>query len=122
MYEEIKKNFLDMLDVMYNYIKDVVKNNNNFVNTTDKLCDNIYSLEFTDDGITEFKVMAVRVVDEAIEICTPYDRYHNTYNEVEDKALLNLEEVYGWFDLKCMDGYYINTLYNIFENIDEYIK
>lgn len=118
MYETIKKNFNDMLDVIYNYIKDVVKNHNNFINTSYGAGDNIYSLEFGASGeVYEYKILGVRVVADELQFCSSYDNY-----EAIDDETLNNDSEFDWYDVKCMEGYYPNTLYNIFEHINDYIK
>lgn len=120
MTKTISKNFNDMLEVMYNHIKDTIINNGGFINTSntdDK--DRILSLEFVNNGdVVEWNVLALKVVNDRIIYCAGYECYFDggmTREELEDS------NYYDWFDLKYTDNYYIQTLYNIFENIEEYI-
>ena len=110
----INKNFVDMLDILYNVVKEIIIKQGGFINTSGE-GDAIYSLEFNGGGDTsEYTILGVRVEDgENIEICSSY-----WCEEMSDEDLEDSE----WIDLKTMDGYYVQTLYNIFEGIRSYIK
>ena len=112
-HDAIKKNFDDMLDVLYNDIKELLQKNNGYINTSNtKGKDVIYSVEFTSNEIAEWQVLGLRLVNNEVEYCADYDGY-----EVSDEELKDME----WYHLKCTDNYYIQTLYNIWESLYEYV-
>ena len=109
----LTKNFMSMLDVLYTEVKNIIKENGGFINTSGN-GDKIYSLEFnSSDDITEYRVLGLRVEDDRIEICSAY-----WDGEETDEDLENSE----WDDLIEINGYYVQTLYNIFEGIGSYVK
>lgn len=112
-HDVLTKNFMSMLDVLYEEVKNIIIENGGFINTSGK-GDIIYSLEFNSgDDITEYRVLGVRVIDNRIEICSGY------YDEKATDDELDKGE---WDDLIEINGYYIQTLYNIFEGIRSYVK
>lgn len=108
----LTKNFMSMLDVLYTEVKNIIIENGGFINTSGK-GDKIYSLEFISGDTTEYRVIGVRVIDDRIEICSA-----NVEEEVSNEELENCI----WDDLIEINGYYIQTLYNIFEGIGSYVK
>ena len=108
----LTKNFMSMLDVLYTEVKNIINENGGFINTSGK-GDKIYSLEFISGDTTEYRVIGVRVIDDRIEICSA-----NVEEEVSNEELENCI----WDDLIEINGYYIQTLYNIFEGIGSYVK
>ena len=108
----LTKNFMSMLDVLYTEVKNIINENGGFINTSGN-GDKIYSLEFISGDTTEYRVIGVRVIDDRIEICSA-----NLDEEVSNEELENCI----WDDLIEINGYYIQTLYNIFEGIGSYVK
>ena len=112
-HDVLTKNFMSMLDVLYTEVKNIIKENGGFINTSGN-GDKIYSIEFNSDfDTTEYRVIGVRVIDDRIEICSA-----NVEEEVSNEELENCI----WDDLIEINGYYIQTLYNIFEGIGSYVK
>ena len=69
----------------------------------------------------ERMVYGVRVVDDDLEIC--FEQYMRTYQVVYDDATFKGENEEGgaeWMSVKWSDVYYIPTLFNIAECIEEY--
>ena len=69
----------------------------------------------------ERMVYGVRVVDGDLEIC--FEQYMRTYQVVYDDATFKGENEEGnaeWMSVKWSDVYYIPTLFNIAECIEEY--
>lgn len=109
----LTKNFMSMLDVLYTEVKNIINENGGFINTSGN-GDKIYSLEFnSSDETTEYRVLGVRVEDGRIEICSSWDGIYYSDEDLEDSV---------WDDLIEINGYYIQTLYNIFEGIGSYVK
>lgn len=122
MHDIIKKNFTDMLGILYNDIKETIVNAGGFINTSKDGRDAIMSVEFVGGGeIAEWKVLGVRLVNDEIEYCADYDF---TY-EASDEAIMSgdVDEYcqVEWFSLKHNDNYYVQTLYNIWESLYEYV-
>ncbi len=113
-HDVLTKNFMSMLNVLYEEVKNIIKENGGFINTSGD-GDKIYSLEFnSSDETTEYRVLGVRVEDDRIEICSAY-----WDGEETDEDLMEDSE---WDDLIEINGYYVQTLYNIFEGIGSYVK
>lgn len=113
-HDVLTKNFMSMLNVLYVEVKNIIIENGGFINTSGN-GDKIYSIEFNgDDDTTEYRIIGVRVIDNRIEFCSTYWEDEEVSNEV-----LKLSE---WDDLIEINGYYIQTLYNIFEGIGSYVK
>ena len=109
----LTKNFMSMLDVLYTEVKNIIIENGGFINTSGN-GDKIYSLEFNSEYYaTEYRVLGLRVEDDRIEICSSYWDGEETDEDLEDSE---------WDDLIEINGYYIQTLYNIFEGIGSYVK
>lgn len=122
MHDVIKKNFKDMLDTLYNDIKETLINAGGFINTSKDGRDVIMSVEFVSDGeIAEWRVLGVRLVNDEIEYCADYA----FSEEASDEAIMSgdVDEYYQveWFSLKHNDNYYVQTLYNIWESLYEYV-
>lgn len=71
----------------------------------------------------ERMVYGVRVEDGDLQIC--FEQYMRTYQVVYDNATFkgeNEEDANAeWFSVKWSDVYYIQTLFNIAECIEEYV-
>ena len=131
--EVILNNFNDMLNVVYNYIKDVINRNGvtsalqkncKYINTSSADGDNIYSLEFyvncdCNEDI-ERKILALRVVKDNISERIEFYSSDNYNDEIDDSEIEKVKED-EWVDLLTFEGYYIQTLFNIFNNIDSYL-
>ena len=114
-HDVLTKNFMSMLDVLYTEVKNIIIENGGFINTSGN-GDKIYSLEFNSgDDTTEYRVLGLRVEDDRIEICSAY------WDGEETDEDLKSEES-EWIDLIEINGHYIQTLYNIFEGIESYVK
>ena len=113
------KSFNVILDEMYNSLKEFIKEKGGFICCTKtKGRDKIYSLEFVNSGeVTEWNVLGVRVVNDNIEYCADYTWYDDEENYSEDE----LSESFDWYSLKNSANYYIQTMYNIWENIEQYV-
>lgn len=110
----LTKNFMSMLDVLYTEVKNIIKENGGFINTSGN-GDKIYSLEFnSSDETTEYRVLGLRVEDDRIEICSAYWDGEETDEDLKEDS--------EWEDLVEINGYYVQTLYNIFEGIGSYVK
>ena len=113
-HDVLTKNFMSMLDVLYTEVKNIIKENGGFINTSGN-GDKIYSIEFNSDfDTTEYRVLGLRVENDRIEICSTY-----WHGEETDE---DLKEYSEWEDLNEINGYYVQTLYNIFEGIGSYVK
>ena len=115
----IMKNFSDMLEVMYNVLKDIIIANDSFIDLRDiRGKDKIYSLEFVYGGeVAEWQVLAVCVENNRVYYCAAYECDMWDFEKYLNKPL---DEIGEWFDLKDSDNYYIQTLYNIYESISQY--
>lgn len=112
-HDVLTKNFMSMLNVLYEEVKNIIIENGGFINTSGN-GDKIYSIEFNGhDDTTEYRILGVRVIDDSIEICSSYWDDEETDEDLEDSE---------WDDLIDINGYYIQTLYNIFEGIGSYVK
>lgn len=112
----LTENFMSMVDTIYTEVKNIIKENGGFINTSGYADDVIFSLEYNSDyDITEYRVLGVRVENDKIKICSSY------WWEVEETDE-DLKEDSEWEDLIEINGYYIQTLYNIFEGIGSYVK
>ena len=83
--------------------------------------DTIYAIMYDDDerkGI-EYYVYAVRVVDDDLEVLLEpiMSSYRVTYTP-DDFTDKDAED--KWFSVRCSDVYYIPTLFDIAECIEEY--
>lgn len=109
-------NFSSALDVLYDALKAFILKNGGFINLTDNYGkDAIYSLEFVAMGeVCEWNVLGVRVINDRIEYCAEYE----SACIYEDDELI---KEFEWYDLKCTDNYYIQTLSNICEMIEQYV-
>ena len=118
--ELIKKNFMDMLDMMYNHIKDIIINNGGFINLTKIDAsdgDMIYSLEIVSNGdeVAQWEILGLKIKNDRVYYCADY--IGSCGEMVTDEEL----NEYEWFDLKATDNYYLQTLYNIFESIEYFV-
>lgn len=109
------------LTPMYEAVRDFVKENQGdkgFICTDDEKCDTIWTIVYSDMYATsfEYEVKAVRVKNEDLEII--YDYPGIIY---EDEEIRNRDED-DWSSVQYDDFvYYIPTIFNLAENIQEYV-
>lgn len=114
--------YLPDLTPAYNALLAFVKEHQGekgFIRTDDDSCDTIWSFIYSDalsSGV-EQQVLAVRAVDNNLEVCLSYSEYSykDEFTDDDFKCESN------WYDLRLSDVYYRETLYNILENIEEYV-
>lgn len=114
--KEAREIFSDAVDGLYNSLRGFINKHGGFINTQNPNgeLDSIYSVELTgNDDIAEWNVLAVRVRDNRIEYCPEY----GSMEEYSDEELKELD----WYDLKNTDNYYVQTLANICDGIQEYV-
>ena len=117
--DNIKKIMSDFAE-LYDSVKQVIINAGGYVCTIDSNCDKIYSLEFTDDcEAHEWNVLAVKVEDDEILYCAEYNSWET--EKLTEEELFSEGYNREWFSLANGDNYYIQTLFNIAEFIEEYI-
>lgn len=114
------------LDKLFDKVKEFVKANQGekgYIDCQPSIgSDIIYGMMFDDFsgfGVEQY-VYAVRVVNDDIEILLePIMRTWRTIYQPEDFTSSDNED--KWFSLKCSDVYYVATLFNIAEFIEEYV-
>lgn len=113
-FDIIKRNFEDMTDILYEWIREMILANGGFVNVSNGKGNTIYSLELVDDEFKEIKIVGLKVESYRI-------KYSISYNHLSNIKDADILEKRKWYDLKCTDNYYYQTLINIFENLGEYL-
>lgn len=117
LHNKMVKGMMGVFNTLYDCIKSLINENGGFINTSSG-GDIIYSLEFLNNGdAKEFVIMGLRVVEDRVEF---YSEPSEFAFEMTDEEILNGEDT-EWLDLINIEGYYIQTLYNIFEGIISYI-
>lgn len=115
-FEKTRMNFNNATEGLYASLMDFITEHGGFINTQNPNgeLDSIYSVEQTgNDDVAEWNVLAVRVRDNRIEYCPEY----GSMEEYSDEELKELD----WYDLKNTDNYYVQTLVNICDGIQEYV-
>lgn len=114
-FKKARTEFCSAIDALYDALRELINKNGGFVDTQNfnGELDTIYAIDCTDDTY-ECNILAIRVVDDKIQYVSEYG-YCTKYTKKE------LENMY-WTDLKGGDNYYISTLDNICQSIEEYIK
>ncbi len=107
------------LDNLYKTLREFVKANQGekgYIDTQDKTLDTIYSIDYNYqiECPFEIKVMAVRVVEDEIQILTEPLASSYSMQLSEDDILAG-----DWKELRSVD-YYSNTLLQIAENIETF--
>lgn len=120
------------LDPMYEAVTAFVKEKQGekgFINTQDEKCDTIWAYEYLDGDLTEVverEVKAVRVnpKDESLEILTDAGYVIYTEDDIREIGTETDTEINNyWMDLRCSDKVlFIPTIFNIAENLTEYIS
>ena len=111
------------LTPMYEAVRDYVKahqGKKGFICTDDDDCDTIWTIVYSYDDFRayEFQVKAVRV-DKHNNLQIAYD----TSNVIYTNKSINLGEGVEWCDVQYDDYvYYIPTIFNLAENIREYVE
>lgn len=118
--ENIKKLMGDFAE-LYESLKQVIVDAGGYICTIDSKCDRIYSLEFTDDGEAhEWNVLAVKVEGDDILYCAEYQTWENE-KLTEEELFAGEDNNRQWYSLANTDNYYIQTIFNIAESIEQYI-
>ena len=102
------------VDAMYDALLELIKNNGGFVDTQN--CngkrDTIFSIDCSDDTY-ECDILALRVKNNEIQYVSEYGYCcQYTREEIEDM---------DWTNLRGGNNYYVQTLINICDRIDEYV-
>lgn len=118
------------LTPMYDAVRDYVKENQGkqgFILTADNECGFMYSLIWRDtfdcsNYYDESAVVAVRVNDkDRIQIIFDSSVYDVYDPEIKSKVVNASEE--DWFDIEYEERiYYLPTIFNLAENIEQYVE
>lgn len=116
------------LDPMYERLKEFIKKHQGgkgFILTDDSRCDTIWAICYSEiaNQAEEYEVKAVRVDKGAIEVMVDFSGVTYTENDVIVRAASKSKDFTGqWLQLRWDDYlYYIPTIFNIAENIHEYV-
>jgi len=114
------------LSPMYEAVRDLVKENQGdkgYIDCQPSLgCDIIYGMMYDDDygAGTEQYVYGVRVIDDELEVLL--EPIMRTYRVVyKDEDFMNSDNENKWYSLRWSDVYYVPTIFNIAECIQEYV-
>jgi len=112
------------LDIMYDDVCKFVKEHQGekgYIDTQSDESDTIYCIVYSDFSSQgeENIVYGVRWNDEYndLEIC--FEPFTRTYKVVYDDAAFKNAE---WYSVRCSDVYYIPTIFDIAECIEEYVE
>ena len=121
MKKENLKIALNAIDVVVEDVKEFVKTNGGFISTHDLTCDTMYAyvIDWNVDNVVEERIIAVRVIENVLEIATTFyknDIYYEvlTENDFDDEDWM----VVG----SCGDSVLTaQTILSIAESIDQYV-
>lgn len=124
--EDARMGMSNAVDILYDSLKGFILDNGGFIDTQNPNgeCDSIYSVEFTGNGcdIEEWNVLAVRVKEIKLNDGTinTYIEYCAEYGSMENYTKEELEDM-DWYNLRYTENYFVQTLLNICDSIDEYV-
>lgn len=121
MKKENLKLALNTIDAIVDDVKAFVKTNGGFISTHDLTCDTMYAyvIDWDIDNVVEERVIAIRVIDEDLEIATTYHK-----NDVYEVALTENDFTdEDWMVVgTCGDSVLTaQTILSIAESIEQYV-
>lgn len=121
MKKENLKIALNAIDAVVEDVKKFVKDNGGFISTHDLTCDIMYAyaIDWNMDNVYEVRVIAIRVIDDVLEIATTFFK-----NEIYEVALTETDFTdEDWMVVgSCGDSVLTaQTILSIAESIDQYV-
>ena len=121
MKKENLQNALKSINALVEDVKEFVKDNGGFISTHDLTCDTMYAyvIDWNMDNVDEERVIAIRVIDDVLEIATTFFK-----NEVYEVALTETDFTdEDWMVVgSCGDSVLTaQTILSIAESIDQYV-